>query len=416
MSDTNKNDLDIDLGSAAAVEDFDPFEDDELDDNTPPETTPAQQPKAEAPAAKQANAAAPEPDANPLESAINEAESKEQQSLYEILPVFEYAGATENIEDCYKTFDELRIEKSDDFPELSDSKRVSWTVEYGKITKPVTDPEGISIGRMKSDIELSKAFADSLKKAKDKKPLCKVKPRVTAQSKGTVRAYKGVFTNIDDAEASGKVISIVPARDGKVYEIRNTEMGKFITPINGCDLLSDVQAGFIPALPHIPMDLTMRIVSFFRYFTRHGADREVLVNIYWDKHNREFIVNAPEQIVSKASVHSHISDEYSDKRFIHFMDIHSHNSMRAFFSGIDDNDEKATRLYTVIGRLDKYFPDIRTRISNGGKFYEINSAEVFEIISKPFPQEWKERVRFRDPHGDDDSFAKTLWHMDGEAL
>jgi len=41
---------------------------------------------------------------------------------------------------------------------------------------------------------------------------------------------RGVFTCIADVEAAGKVISILPSRDGKVYEIRRTEMGTFVTP------------------------------------------------------------------------------------------------------------------------------------------------------------------------------------------
>ena len=79
-----------------------------------------------------------------------------------------------------------------------------------------------------------------------------------------------------------------------------------------------------------------------------------------------------------------------------------HNSMRAFFSAKDDADEKATRLYSVVGRLDKYFPEIKTRISNGGKYWPIDPAEVFESVGtgKPFPDEWKEKVRFREQHGD----------------
>jgi hypothetical protein len=80
------------------------------------------------------------------------------------------------------------------------------------------------------------------------------------------------------------------------------------------------------------------------------------------------------------------------------MDIHSHNSMKALFSAIDDNDEKATRLYTVIGRLDKYFPDMLTRLYNGSSFMFINPAEVFEGISCSFPDAWKDNVRFRNPH------------------
>ena len=125
------------------------------------------------------------------------------------------------------------------------------------------------------------------------------------------------------------------------------------------------------------------------------------MNVYWDKVNPGFFLDTPEQTVTKASVEGHLTGEYADERYIHYMDIHSHNSMEAFFSPIDNKDEKATRLYTVIGRLDRYYPDIKTRISNGGKFQEIDPAQVFELISLPFPNEWKERVRFRSPRSND---------------
>lgn len=310
----------------------------------------------------------------------------------EKLPVFAYAGALENISDVSMTFEELRIEKSADFPELEDGKRVSWTVEYGKITKTVADPKGTSIGRMKAEIETSKEFLASLKRAKDKNPACKIKPRVTAQSKGTASAYKGIFTTMEEAEAAGKVISIVPSRDGKVYEIRNTEMGKFITPVSGCEMLSEVQAGFNPALPRIPVELFMQALAFFRHFIQHGSGKEALLNIYWDKEAQEFLADAPEQVVSKISVESKISRKFSDEKYIHYMDIHSHNTMKAFFSTVDDHDEKATRLYTVVGRLDQVVPEIRTRISNGGKFMDINPSTIFELPDASFPDAWTESV------------------------
>jgi PRTRC genetic system protein A len=170
-------------------------------------------------------------------------------------------------------------------------------------------------------------------------------------------------------------------------------MGKFITPTSGSDLLSVVRAGFIPALPRIPMEMMMEIVSFFRYYMSGEKEQEVLVNVYWDKQNREYVVDAPEQYVSKVSVDSQENPYYANEHYIHYMDIHSHNSMKAFFSSTDDKDEKATRLYTVIGRLDRYYPDIKTRISNGGKFLEIAPGKVFELVSRPFPSEWKSKVR-----------------------
>ena len=410
--------------------DWEPFADeDELADDgtkTPVTQTPAPQPaktEAQTPAPEENQSAAVTVEAlsDVENTAVAESDNlpaatadttkpketgKAKPSFNEKLPVFDYSGALEDIEDGSQTFDELRMAKAADFPELEDGKRVSWTIEYGKITKKINDEKeakGMTIGKMKSDIETSTEFLDALKKSRDKNPVCKVKPRATAQPKGASSAsssYKGVYTNKAEADASGKFISILPASDGNVYEMRNTPIGKFITPVVGCELLSDVQAGFIPALdiPLIPMDLIMRIIDFFRYFTIHGGDNEVLVNIYWDKVDKAFVVDAPEQTVSKVSVHSNENPDYLNERYIHFMDIHSHNSMRAFFSPIDDEGEKATRLYTVIGRLDKYFPEIKTRISNGGKFHEIDSAEVFEYIARPFPPEWKENVITRAAH------------------
>lgn len=405
MSDVNNNNS-IDLGSAPA-ETFNPFAtDDDLGDDAVEEMPESKQ--SEAAVVSEGCSVNEDKSDNPLEAAVDAAETndaeKAKQSIYEKLPVFEYAGATEDINDSSQTFDELRISKATDFPELEDGKRVSFTVEYGKITKTVSDTKGMTIAKMKSDIETSKEFLDALKKAKDKNPICKVKPKVTAQSKGAATAassYKGVFTNMEDADSAGKVISILPARDGKVYEIRNNASGRFITPVGHCELLSDVRAGFNPAkgIPCIPMDMTLQIITFFRHFAQRGdsGDYEALINIYWDTCYGEFIADAPEQVVSKTSVKGIKNPKYDNVRYIHYMDIHSHNNMKAFFSPIDDEDEKATGLYTVIGRINQFMPEIKTRISNGGKFLEIDPAEVFEPITSPFPEKWVEKVSFASP-------------------
>ena len=328
----NSNNL-FDLGSAPVAEDFDPFAMDEelLDEgaaakNDSAEDT-AQPTKEDNTTSKQVEKESKESAVKtPVSEAGNAAKSKTakaEPNLEEKPPVFAYAGATETINDTSMTFDELRIEKAGDFPELDDGKRVSWTVEYGKITKSVADPKGTSIGKMKSDIEASKEFLDSLKKAKDKNPVCKVKPRVTAQSKGTAAEYKGIFATLEEAEEAGKVISIVPSRDGRVYEIRDTEMGRFVTTAAGCDMLSEVRAGFTPALPRIPLKLTMQVFAFFRHYINDGSESEALLNIYWDKEKQEFTADAPEQVVTEVSVEGRISEKYMCDRYIHYMDIHS---------------------------------------------------------------------------------------------
>gem|GEM_PF-6082346 len=116
MSTQENKDM-IDLGSDPIDEDFDPFaSDDELEAEIPAATSEAG--PATPPATKQDESAAASTAANPMEAAIDKAEDKAaekaQQGLLEKLPVFDYAGASEDIADIAKTFDELRIEKATD--------------------------------------------------------------------------------------------------------------------------------------------------------------------------------------------------------------------------------------------------------------------------------------------------------------
>lgn len=337
---------------------------------------------------------------NPFDIAMQKAEDeqikKKAGSLFSKLPVFEYGGAAEEIKNAEISFEQLRIEKSTDFPELEDGKKVSWNVEYGGIKKSITKPEDTVISKLKAEIETSAEFLTALKKAKDKAPSCKVKPTIKAQSKGitAMSGYKGVFANIDEAEQSDKVICIIPARDGNVYEMRKTPMGKFVTKAKGLTELSEISAGFNSALPLIPFELLREVIAFFRHFMKDGIELEALVHIYWNKNDEQYHIVVPKQEVSKAYISATFSleDVLDDESFIHFADIHSHNSMRAKFSSVDDADEKATRVYAVIGKLDEYFPEISVRISNGGRYLTIPVSQIFEGVPSHFPDHWTEAV------------------------
>lgn len=349
-----------------------------------------------------ATAGAPKPEAeqapaaDPIAAMFADKKAEDEkaaaQSLFEKAPVFAYGCAKDPITDAAMTFEELRIAKSEDFPELGEGKKVSWSVEYGKVSKPITDPKGKTIQSVKEEIERSKEFLDGLKKSKDKNPDCLVKPRVTAQSKGTA-SYKGLFTSLENAQSSDKTICILPSADGKVYELRKTEMGEFIAPKNNVVDLEMVRAGFTPALPLIPQSLLQQIISFFRCYMDEWHEFEALAHILWDRETQEFTVHIPRQTVSKAHIDADLTtDGYSEARYLHYADIHSHNSMAAKFSPVDDSDEKATRLYVVVGCLDKFFPDITVRMSCGGTYQELDPGVIFEGLGEVYPAEWRENV------------------------
>lgn len=331
---------------------------------------------------------------NPIAAAFAEKTVENtKKGLFEKLPIFYHKGAKETIEDTSMTFEELRIRKSDDFTDLEEGKYVSWSVEYGTIRKEVKDPKGTTIASMKETIERSREFLESLKKAPNKSPDCLVKPKVVMKNKG-IASYKGSFSSADEARASDKVICLFPASDGRIYEMHKTEQGEFIAPKHKVTEFQEVRAGFIPVLPLIPMSLLSQIIAFFRSFMKEHQEYEALALIYWDKLEKRFFAYVPKQIVHKEDIEADLHETaYDDEtRYLHYADIHSHNSMEAFFSPRDDRDERGTGLYLVLGQLDHFLPEIKARICCGGSFVDIDPADVIEDLETPFPVEWSANV------------------------
>lgn len=347
-----------------------------------------------------AAAAAEEP--NPLLAAMDlQEQSNARQAaapVFAQLPVFSYNGNEEPIENTEQTFEELRLAKADDFPEFDEAQSISWSVTYGKISKNVDKPRKTKIGDLKREIESSKEFMDALKKAKDKHPKCIVKPVVKMQKKGEA-SYKGIFPRLADARSSDKTICFIPAQDGRVYERRVTGAGEFITPTSGVTYLDEIRAGFAPALPRIPSALMSQAIALFRYLMddgEGGSPLEALVHIYWDREEEQFFLHVPRQRVGKAFVDAVLDDDglLNDERYLHYADLHSHNDMPAKFSPTDDHDERANRVYMVVGRLDRYFPELSVRICNGGHFCDIPPEQVLEpMFDESIPLEWLQNIR-----------------------
>ena len=372
-----------------------------------PAPAPNPTPTPAAPAAAQEQQTLLTASGNPLADAMDQVDAtnarKAAEPVMAQLPVFAYNGVNEDISDPSMTFDELRAAKADDFPELDEAKDVSWSVTYGKISKSVPTPKKTKISDFKREIEGSKEFLDALKKSKDKSPKCLVKPRVAMQKKGILAAYKGVFPTLSEARSSNKSICIIPGRDGKVYDLRRTDVGEFVTGTAKVGGLDEIVPSFTPALPPIPYAIFEQVVSLFRLFMfqwKDGGPSEALAHIYWDKQEQRYFVSVPKQIVSKARVDAVLDNEelFDTDRFIHYADIHSHNTMEARFSATDDRDERANRVYIVVGRLDRYYPEISVRVCNGGNFLPIHPEAVLEPRPKSeVPEQWLSNIRVLRP-------------------
>ena len=344
---------------------------------------------------------------DPFEAALKNAEEQGEKRMLEALAakpaVFSYARVKEDIEDRDATFEDLRQKYETDFPELSDSKTVSWSVSYGKTTKTVSNPGSDKVYEIKAEIEKSKAFKDALKKAKtdvEKNPECTVKVFKKAQSKGeALSGFKEFCLTKDEALKTEKPIVLLPSKDGRVYEQRRNEIGCFTAPAENIRELESIVPSFKPALPKIPAHIFSKIMGFFKSISDE-LHYEVLVHILYDTDEKEYIIKVPKQRISHAAVDSEAEEPYPE-RYIHVMDFHSHNTMPAIFSETDNDDEKETRLYAVAGRFDRTFPEITVRAGCAGKFVYLPPEEVFEgNFFGEYPKEWKESIRIAEekPH------------------
>ena len=322
--------------------------------------------------------------------------------------IFAYAKVKENIEDRDSTFEDLRQKYEADFPELSDPKTISWTVNYGKTTKSVSNPGSDKVYDIKAEIENSKAFKEALKKAKtdaEKNPECIVKLFKKAQTKGeALSGIKELCLTKAEAAQTNKPIVLLPSKDGRVYEQRRNEIGCFTAPAENVRGFEDIRAEFKMALPKIPAHIFSKVMGFFKSISDE-LHYEVLVHILYDTEEKEYIIKVPKQRISEASVNSETDEPYPD-RYIHVMDFHSHNTMPAVFSGTDNADEKETRLYAVAGRFNRTLPEITVRAGCAGKFIPLNPEDVFEgDFFDSYPEEWKENIRHWGTE------IKKPWHM-----
>lgn len=99
------------------------------------------------------------------------------------------------------------------------------------------------------------------------------------------------------------------------------------------------------------------------------SENEQYLAVQW---NNGYKLIKPDQEVGAASI------DYKTVPST-IMDIHSHASMPALFSSIDDRDEQGFRIYAIMGRIDTTLPTINMRIGVYGYFRTIHISEVFRV-------------------------------------
>jgi len=177
-----------------------------------------------------------------------------------------------------------------------------------------------------------------------------------------------------------KNISYVLSGDG-VWEIRKNSIGVFRNHICPCEikgLYSNFTEGFELSVPKIPASFLDFTLSYFRQIYQKCSS-EVFVQFFYEPEADSYSIFVPEQKVGPASVKYERDLEY-EKGKIFVFEIHSHGNMNAFFSSIDNADEKEERFFGVIGKVSSRKPELTLRYCVGGVTRNIEIEELFDIM------------------------------------
>lgn len=139
----------------------------------------------------------------------------------------------------------------------------------------------------------------------------------------------------------------------------------------------DGKLEYTQKIPKIPFSVMNDVYTFFK----EQLPTEAIVQIVYDCETREYSCHYPESDKSLCAVSwsdRNIIKSKSESQVI-VMEIHSHNTMPAFFSSTDDNDETLPMLYGVMGRLDDEHGQFKVRAGFGGSFQDKTVQEIFEL-------------------------------------
>ncbi len=301
--------------------------------------------------------------------------------------------------------------KEEKKPEFNRGTYIAYARQTISITKLFNEE---SLGTLDLDTvrqRLEKDFPELSKQRtrmdwEEKKNL--ICPVVTGGKKGSffTEGIKGFFYKSKDLYENIQAINILAAKDG-YYEVRENEIGVFVSKVTKIEELEVCREGFKFSLPKIPQNLFTQLISFFADYSLYEV--EVMGVLYWDTEKNIYILDVPNQKVSKSRIMVQFSE--FPLQFLKVAEIHSHNTMRSYFSEIDDKDELGTMLYGVVGRLQKEEGnisfDLETRAGVAGRFIPLEPSRIIEgeyseTSSKRlqwdgYPAEWHDRVQIVEP-------------------
>ncbi len=181
------------------------------------------------------------------------------------------------------------------------------------------------------------------------------------------------------AEGLTKAVNYIMTADGTKM-VRHTGMGDFVMIPETVPGLQKLKLGLNLSIPKIPFHMICQILNFF--IAVHEKDKtEASALIFWDQDTKEHFIYIPEQKNSGGLSEFHEDPEVNRLRLdkVPVMEIHSHHTMGAFWSGTDNANENAAQCYMVFGTITTS-PTYLTRYACAGQQVNI---PIWEIVEKP---------------------------------
>lgn len=187
---------------------------------------------------------------------------------------------------------------------------------------------------------------------------------------------KAVLAESPELPPVAAMVEYIVAGNGLFVRAEDSRLAALV-PITKARLsgLADVEPYARLKIPRVPAEWLWSVLNSARAYLPNEAMYQFIYDPAFPNWNG-WRCGTPPQVAGVVSV------TFADHGNA-VIDLHSHNSMGAFFSTTDDEDEGGLRFYVVIGRLDTPRPEIAVRMGVYGHHWEVPATEVFEGLG-PF--------------------------------
>jgi hypothetical protein len=130
----------------------------------------------------------------------------------------------------------------------------------------------------------------------------------------------------------------------------------------------------------IPVAYFWKIVEFFRHVAKNMKTKvEAYILLGYNFNEDKFCLYVPQHKVTGASVSYDIEKFWKDNPdYYCVLDAHLHPGFGAFWSTVDDTDDKRDRFSMVIGKQDSLIPEHKLRFAAGKRHIDVTLDELFE--------------------------------------